>query len=311
MSILSVNNPYVDGGTVTSTNLNALVGDSTFASGSVDNITTVISGGAITVADGGVNTSQLNGNLQGLIEKVATTGPAGFAYVGGDKTGEGRGAGSMDVQGTRTNINQVASGQNSFAFGTKNRARGGDSVAIGTNNVAYNIASIAIGNDNEASQEGSVAIGEDNISGGRDSVAIGGNNDVSNGYGMAIGQYNNVSGIGSTAIGRQLTVDADYEIIALGQNIKILDGSSQYTMETGSWSGITRKGSIRTHPNNQVAFTIEDSATAPIDGGTTAGAEPDLSLPQSMFTIQKNGDAFTLYFNDAGTIKSLALGSVA
>tara|TARA_R110001592_G_scaffold127055_1_gene338566 strand:- start:1261 stop:2196 length:936 start_codon:yes stop_codon:yes gene_type:complete len=309
MSILSVNNPYVDGGTVTSTNLNALVGDSTFASGSVDNITTVISGGAITVADGGVNTSQLNGNLQGLIEKVATTGPAGFAYVGGDKTGEGRGAGSMDVQGSRTNINQVASGQNSFAFGTNNRARGGSSAAIGTNNISFGFDSVSIGTNNDSSSDGSVVIGSDNIGAGQDALSIGFQNNISNGYGIAIGGYNNVSGIGSTAIGRQCTVEADYDMIAIGQSIKILAGSTEQTMETGSWTGITRKGSIRTHQNNQVAFTIEDSATAPIDGGTTAGAEPNLSLPQSMFTIQKDGDVFTLYFNDAGTIKSLSLGT--
>ena len=57
MAILTVQTPYVDGGTVTSTNLNALVTDSSFTTNAVDGSTTQLSGGSIVVKDNGISTS--------------------------------------------------------------------------------------------------------------------------------------------------------------------------------------------------------------------------------------------------------------
>ena len=62
--------------------------------------------------------------------------------------------------------------------------------------------------------------------------------------------------------------------------------------------------------NGGVALTCENSASAPTDQAT-AGAEGIQELGRDMFTIQRDGDAFSLYFNDAGTIKSLSLGTVS
>lgn len=58
-------------------------------------------------------------------------------------------------------------------------------------------------------------------------------------------------------------------------------------------------------------MTIEDSATAPTDGGATAGSEADGTLGRGMFAIQKNGTALTLYYNNAGTIQSVSLGTLS
>ena len=80
----------------------------------------------------------------------------------------------------------------------------------------------------------------------------------------------------------------------------------------GYWSSTTvRAGAVRMHPNGQVAMTIEDSAMAPTDGGATAGSEADATLGRGMYSIQKNGTAVTLYFNNAGTIQSLSLGTLS
>ena len=76
MAILSVNTPYVDGGTVTSTNLNKLVTDAAFLAGATDNVTTELSSGAIIVRDGGISINKLNTSLSG-----ATT-VDGTAYLG-------------------------------------------------------------------------------------------------------------------------------------------------------------------------------------------------------------------------------------
>ena len=58
-------------------------------------------------------------------------------------------------------------------------------------------------------------------------------------------------------------------------------------------------------------MTVKNSSNAPADGGVTSGNEPINSLPRNMWCIQRNGLAFSLYFNDGGTIKSLALGTVS
>ncbi len=60
MAILSKGTTFSTGDQVTSTGLNALVDSSTFASGAVDNTSTVLAGGAITVKDNGITTAKLN-----------------------------------------------------------------------------------------------------------------------------------------------------------------------------------------------------------------------------------------------------------
>jgi hypothetical protein len=62
MAVLSKGTTYANGDQVTSVNLNAHVDNATFASGAVDNISTQLSGGAIIVKDGGVNTAKLADN---------------------------------------------------------------------------------------------------------------------------------------------------------------------------------------------------------------------------------------------------------
>jgi hypothetical protein len=55
--------------------------------------------------------------------------------------------------------------------------------------------------------------------------------------------------------------------------------------------------------NSSTAPTTIDDADRPAESGG--------ELASDMFTIQRNGDDLTLYVNDAGTIKSLSLGTLA
>lgn len=293
MAILSVNTPYVDGGTVTSTNLNALVTDAAFVAGATDNVTTELSSGAIIVKDGGISINKLNTSLNGAIELIGT------AYVGGDKTGNSRGANSLDIQGVRQNALQVVSAAGSIAIGGNNTVSSGVSSAFGFLNTITNGESTGMGYANTV--------------GGYRSASFGRLNDVQDPGGTASGRYSQLI-FGGGCRTKQ------YGCTAVGYGVEIDSGSGQGTLEIGNW-GYKRGNrinttsgagcSLRMHNNGQVAFTMANSPILPTDGGATDGNEATGTLPRSMFTIQNNLGAITLYYNDAGTIQSLALGTLS
>jgi len=314
MAILSVNTPYVDGGTVTSTNLNALVTDASFISGSVDNVTTELSSGSIIVKDGGISINKLNTSLSGAIEIF------GSAYVGGNKTGNSRGSSALDVQVSRVNPTDVASATGAIAFGRDNTVSGYESSGIGSSNTASGYRCVAFGGFNTSSNKYSSSFGLFNNASGYRSAALGHNNNASDYLSSAVGVRNNASNEGSVACGYDNTASG-YRSSAIGlQNTAIgSDGhaigrgvinNSASALEMGIWSNIgIRKAAIKLTEFGGVAFTLENSTSAPTDQATM-GNETGQELGRDMFTVQRNGDAFTLYFNDGGTIKSLALGSV-
>ena len=392
--ILSLQTPYVDGDTVTSTNLNDLVKKATFTSAVVDGATTQLSSGAIIVRDGGITEQKLSTAAQAkLLQGPELEQPD--ALIGGDKTGNTRGSDSLDIQSSRVNLDEVASGDEAVAVGLECKAGGGNSVvygfsgtadgddcvSIGVRNVvdADSDKSVAVGVDNTYNSDNSnpnlyssifgynntvtdgkncVAIGLNNNTSSQDCIAIGATNTVSQfggiaigdtnssgsgGYGVAIGIGNSVDGsiafgknnsssdegvsvgkdctstssavaIGNNcdasgptgvAVGKDVVCD-QVNSFAAGNGISVSSGSDISTFAIG----ISSTCAVRGHPNGQIAFTLDNSATAPTDGGAISGAA-NLTLPRSMFSIQRNGDAFTLYFNDGGTIKSLSLGSVS
>ena len=293
MAILSVNTPYVDGGTVTSTNLNALVTDSAFVAGATDNVTTELSSGAIIVKDGGVSMSKLNTSLGGAIELDGTT------YIGGNKTGNARGSSSLDIQSIRGNATQVVSGSSSVAIGNENLVSAGASSAFGFKNTITNGESTGMGYANSVS--------------GYRSASFGRANSIENPGGTAGGRYTQLI-FGGGCRTKQ------YGCTAVGYGVQIDSGSDQGTLEIGNW-GYKRGNrinttsgagcSLRMHNNGQIAFTMANSPNTPTDGGATDGNEATGTLPRSMFTIQNNLGAITLYYNDGGIISSLSLGTLS
>ena len=121
----------------------------------------------------------------------------GTAVVGGDVSGNTRGANAVDIQSGRTAITQVASGFSSIAFGRQNTV----SSSYGT----------AIGLKNTVSGYYSTAAGYNNTVGGTNGCAFGvGNTSIEAGYGntTAIGNGNTSSGSYSTTLGRACTASA-------------------------------------------------------------------------------------------------------
>jgi hypothetical protein len=216
----------------------------------------------------------------------------------------------------------VSDGSVSTAFGVSNTASGDNSVAFGKSNTTSGYKDLAIGIDNTADSDGytdATAIGYNNDSLSGSSVAIGNANTASAISTSAVGNTNTASANSSSAFGKDNTASGVFSSAFGGLNTASGDGSSAFghrtkttiaqTFEAGYWSSATtRSSAVRMHPNGQVAMTIVDSATAPLDGGATAGSEADARLPRGMYAIQKNGTTVKLYFNNAGTIQSLTLG---
>lgn len=323
--ILSLQTPYVDGDTVTSTNLNDLVKKATFTSAVVDGATTQLSSGAIIVRDGGITEQKLSTAAQAkLLQGAELEIDSGTnALIGGIKTGDTRGDGALDIQSIQSNNTEVASGDSAVSVGVLSTASGQNSTCFGVNNNARQDNSVAIGITQSTLGENAVAIGRNNYAhngAGSDgsilptggAIAIGSENTVtggeaSSGFAMAVGHDNTVTGDNSSAFGDGCLI-SDQESHAFGRNVAI---SSPYSAELGLWgSNTSRNSGIRLTYSGGVALTCENRASAPNDQSTTGGEDVN-DLGRSMFTIQRNGDAFTLYFNDGGTIKSLSLGSVS
>jgi len=245
------------------------------------------------------------------------------AIIAGDLTGNDRGTNAIDIQSARFAVTQVASGTSSSAIGVYNTASGTyGSSAIGHTNNAEGTNSSAIGYTNNAEGGNSSAIGYTNNASGNNASAIGYTNNVSGTNSSGVGYINIVSGNNASAFGRSNSASGIYSsAFGFGNNVSGNFSSAfgrrckttiDNTAEMGYWSSTTvRAGAVRMHPNGQVAMTIEDSATAPTDGGATAGSEADATLGRGMYSIQKNGTAVTLYFNNAGTIQSLSLGTLS
>lgn len=353
MAILNVLNPYVDGETITSSNLNNLVIDATFASEAVDDITTQIggaSGKSIVICDNAIDRTKLKSELQGALELQSSGG----GYVGGNKSGTGFGTDSLTITTTQTDTSHVASGTSAVAVGNDVKATGLESVAFGHEAVAGENYAVAIGSDARAGGLKSVAIGYDagamsasgdgetgnSIAIGNDvtaeagCVAIGkssaargdadiggrsfaaGISNTAGGTGVtestAVGLFNTVGGFFASAFGYSNTNYTQYGSV-FGANIK--NGNlSNNVVEVGKWSELSpnREVALNMQTSGQVAFTINSSDSAPTDGGATAGQETSGELARGMYTIQKNtSNAVTMYYNDAGTIKSLALGTLS
>jgi len=356
--ILSIQTPYEDQDTVTSTNLNDLVKKATFTSAVVDGATTQLASGAIIVRDGGITTNKLEQpKLRGVIQNIGT------AYVGGlQNSASSYGANSLTLTTTQVSSAYVARGESSVAVGNDVKAEGLQSVAYGYGSTA--------GSAGGVTDEYSVAMGHKATATGAKAIAIGyeafassaPSSEGETGRAVAIGQ-NVIAKAGCVAIGRQCSADGEALVGArsfaagiscsagssgdsentavgfgnnagggfascfgyntkvsymygtvIGANIQQQTGGKN-VVEIGKWNEFgsgKRNAALNMQETGQVAFTINNSDTIPTDGGATSGAEVLGALSRGMYTIQKDtSDAVTLHFNDAGTIKSLSLGTVS
>ncbi len=158
-----------------------------------------------------------------------------------------------------------------------------------------------------ASGDYSVAYGANCTASGASSTAIGETATASGSRSAAVGYFVTASGTRALALGATVTVSGT-NATGVGYGIT---NTIDNTAEFGYWSGGARSGAIRTDSTGQVQHSVRNSASPPTDGGATAGSEAAGALGRSCWAIQRNGLAFTLYYNDAGTVKSYSLGTLA
>ena len=129
--------------------------------------------------------------------------------VGGNK----RGINAVDLQTSRTNAAQVASGQYSFASGRLNTASGDYSTAMGVQNIASGgLGCLAIGYGSTASGSSSVATGASTASGAT-SFASGTGNLSSGESSIALGANNTSSGVKSFVCGNNSVASGEYSMV--------------------------------------------------------------------------------------------------
>lgn len=213
----------------------------------------------------------------------------------------------------------------------------GESNTISGNTGVTPLHSVLIGHSNTSTGGNgqAVAIGRTNdITGASttNATAIGAFNDVTASNGNVctlLGALNTIQGTGTG--GRALCVGNDNIVTtsfagyssAIGNKNENSGGESYIAgnyventvdgvLELGNYTSLgARDGAmIRGDATGLIQFSIEDSATPPADGGVTFGSEAEGNLARGAFAIHKNGTAVTLYYNNAGTIESLSLGTL-
>jgi hypothetical protein len=97
MAILAKGTTFVTGDQVSASSLNALVDSATFASGAVDSSSTALSGGAITVKDGGVTMAKLESATNGQLPIGNGTGFTKATLTAGTNIGITNGSGTVTV----------------------------------------------------------------------------------------------------------------------------------------------------------------------------------------------------------------------
>ena len=155
----------------------------------------VISLASIAEANAGVITTKAV-TPAGLLIRLT-----GSAILGGDLTGDTRGANALDIQSSRNTTTQVASGARATAVGYRNTASGPSASAIGYNNTASAYYSSTFGVSNTASNTNSSAFGSSNTASAVYSSAFGSSNTASNTDSSAFGYNNTASGSNSSAFG--------------------------------------------------------------------------------------------------------------
>ena len=160
----------------------------------------------------------------------------GTAIIGGDLTGDARGADAMDLQSARDAATEVASGEKATAIGLKSTASGLCATAVGHVSTASGDYSVAIGHKATASGNYSTAAGRYSTASDYSSLALGSGNTASGYYAIAVGIANTASGRYSTAVGLYNSTWSDYSM-AIGY-MTITFAEKSMALGYGAKSGV-------------------------------------------------------------------------
>jgi hypothetical protein len=209
--------------------------------------------------------------------------------------GNNRGTNAVDLQMSRTDAGQVASGSGAAIIGgINNTASGSYSVAMGKENTASEDYSVAFGHGSEASGSTSIAMGYRTLSSGLVSLAMGYRTLSSANASVAIGLYSQATGIGSTAMGYGTKANASFST-AIGGYSSALSSyetaigryNTEYTpVTTGNdWDSSDRLlvvGNGTESSARSDAFTILKNANTTIGGSLTIngnGTDASFTFP--------------------------------
>lgn len=241
--------------------------------------------GTSTASNAAATYGQVTEGVSGLLSSTNTwTGPNTFngvltgtggpfliisgtngAVVGGDKTGNARGANALDIQSVRSAVDQVASGSSAIAIGYNTRvSSGGMLVGSGStaNGIVYGLGvqdsgshsvifgrgastgftsfySTLIGHTASSTGTGyNVAVGYQ-ASVGASGVAVGFQSAVAGSAGVAVGRASSASATDSTAVGAD-AVSSFSRATALGKSASPLtSGGVGFAALTDSVGGVT------------------------------------------------------------------------
>ncbi len=197
----------------------------------------------------------------------------------------------MKTDATVFNTISISAGTGGLNIGVSNTTTAAAGIALGTGNSVNGTGAITLGGSNGADSNYAISVGYLNgASGGDYAIALGSSNSSSASYALSVGFSNQVSGSASGAFGHYV------------------ENSANGVEELGIWDDGTRLGGVRVHSTGMVALTVQDTATPYTDGGTTAGAEADNTLPRNSYALRSSGGYLYLDSNDDfGTIRTTAL----
>ncbi len=159
----------------------------------------------------------------------------GTGYIGGDQTGDARGAVTLDVQSSHGSSSQVASGSHASAFGINSTASGDYSTAAGYKNTSSGYYSLTLGRNCQATMYSSTAIGSSTSATADNTFAAGNNCLASGDSSVAAGYTATASGASSVALGSEATASGTYALaIAACTFADPLINTTDHSVEIGA-----------------------------------------------------------------------------
>ena len=198
--------------------------------------------------------------------------------TGGNK----RGTNALDFTRSRTNANQVASGNNSTISGGYNNLASGTNSVIGggydntssadrsmvlggSSNTASGAVSAAIGGSNNSTASFGVSLGYSNTASGTAAIATGWTNTSSGQYSFTAGEFNTASATSSVAIGDTNTANANYSLAqGFQSHVFGIIGRQVYASGRESTNGDAQKSLFVLHERttNGTATTLTTDSSA-------------------------------------------------
>ena len=257
----------------------------------------------------------------------------GTAWIGGDLTGNTRGANALDVQSLRDSVTQVANQSEGINYGIKLINNGTASTAVGNsmtisqtsaystqdpsvgcsifgvNNSAGGGFSTVVGANSSADGNSCTAIGSQaiaigDIAGDGSSTAIGSNATATGNYNTAIGAFSTaIATSGSTAIGTSNGAEGDLSTsIGYGNSAT---GSESIAIGNGTISSNYQTVSIGVYSNatgfNDIAFGYASVASGgsslSIGNGCETRSESSIAIGGGSYVYNAN----TLRLNSSGS----------